>query len=96
MSRKSVESDELSDYIFSKPESRKQRLGRKLKANPFVPLGCGLTAAALTVGLFHYSKGNQRKSNLMMRARVAAQGFTIFVLVAGVALNMKSKVKTEK
>ena len=96
MSRKSIEADELSDYIFPNPESRKGRLWRKVKANPFVPLGCGLTVAALSYGLLQFLKGDQRKSNLMMRARVAAQGFTIFVIVAGFGFNMKPKVDTEK
>ena len=96
MSRKSIQSDDLAEYLFSPPESRKQRLWRKVKANPFVPLGCGLTVAALSYGLFQFVKGDQRKSNLMMRARVAAQGFTIFVLVAGVYINMKPKVEAGK
>ena len=95
MSKETLNADQLADYLLSPPESRKQRVWRKMKYNPFVPLGCGLTVAALAFGLFNFVKGDQRKSNLMMRARVAAQGFTIFVMMVGITLSVKKKPAKE-
>lgn len=60
-----------------------QRTVRKSKENPFVPIGCTATVAALVYGIYSFSQGRSLMSNYMMRARVAAQGFTIIAIVAG-------------
>lgn len=51
--------------------------------NPFVPIGCVCTVAALATGLYNFQKGNSKRQQLMMRARVGAQGFTVCALVSG-------------
>jgi Hypoxia induced protein conserved region len=66
------------------PESGKDKLIRKFKENPFVPIGCLATAAALSVGLYSFKKGERRMSQMMMRTRIVAQGFTVVALVVGV------------
>ncbi|KAL4648777.1 HIG1 domain family member 2A, mitochondrial [Arapaima gigas] len=58
---------------------------RKTKENPFVPLGCLATAGALTYGLISFKQGKTRQSQLLMRARIFAQGFTVVAIVVGVA-----------
>ncbi|KFY11474.1 hypothetical protein V492_04442 [Pseudogymnoascus sp. VKM F-4246] len=64
-------------------ENRWQKLTRRLKEEPLVPLGCALTCYAL----YHASKsirsGDQQRTNRMFRARIYAQGFTIVAMVAG-------------
>ncbi|KAK7074305.1 HIG1 domain member 2A [Halocaridina rubra] len=57
---------------------------KKFKENPFVPIGCGLTAAALCFGLYSFTQGKNRLSQKMMRMRIAAQGFTIAALMIGI------------
>ncbi|CAG7698159.1 unnamed protein product [Allacma fusca] len=58
----------------------------KLRENPFVPIGATATVAALVTGLYHLNTGNTRKSQLMMRARVLAQGFTVVAMLGSVYL----------
>ncbi|CRL04056.1 CLUMA_CG017169, isoform A [Clunio marinus] len=65
-------------------ETNKEKFIRKFKSNPLVPTGCLLTAAALTYGLYSFRKGERKMSQMMMRVRIAAQGFTVVALVIGV------------
>lgn len=59
----------------------------------FVPSsGCLGTAAALTYGLFCFHRGQSQRSQLMMRTRIAAQGFTVAAILLGLAASaMKSR-----
>ncbi|XP_016998597.1 HIG1 domain family member 2A, mitochondrial [Drosophila takahashii] len=72
-------------------ETTKEKLQRKIKENPLVPLGCLATTAALTAGLYNFRTGNRKMSQLMMRTRIAAQGFTVLALVAGVVMTYTDK-----
>lgn len=65
------------------PETGSARLWRKTKENPVIPIGCLATVAAFSVGLYSMKTANSHLSQLMMRARVAAQGFTILTVTAG-------------
>lgn len=47
------------------------------------PAGCLCTLGVLTYGLISFKRGNTRHSQLMMRARVVAQGFTVAALLGG-------------
>ncbi|NWV37682.1 HIG2A protein, partial [Grantiella picta] len=58
---------------------------RKTRENPLVPLGCLCTVSILVYGLISFKKGNTRRSQLLMRARVVAQGFTFAALLGGMA-----------
>lgn len=51
-----------------------------------VPAGCLGTLGALTYGLVCFKKGDRQQSQLMMRARILAQGFTIAALMVGVVV----------
>ena len=49
-------------------------------------LGCLATAGILTYGLISMRRGNQYQSQMLMRARVVAQGVTVAFLLGGAIL----------
>lgn len=65
-------------------ETFKEKFKRKTKENPFVPLGCLGTAGALMYGLRAFKQGKTRQSQLLMRGRIFAQGFTVVAIIFGV------------
>ncbi|XP_046838815.1 HIG1 domain family member 2A, mitochondrial [Vespa crabro] len=67
-------------------ETPKEKLFRKVRENPFVPLGTLATVSALTYGLYNFSIGNTKLSQYMMRTRVAAQAFTFIAIITGLML----------
>lgn len=67
-------------------ETFDQRLWRKCSEEPLVPIGCGVTTYFLVSGIRSFYQGNAGRSQTMMRARVASQGFTILAFV-GYALH---------
>ncbi|KAL2134317.1 hypothetical protein VTI74DRAFT_514 [Chaetomium olivicolor] len=86
----------MSDRPFSRPlpssfddnedfynESGFQKVLRRLKEEPLVPIGCILTVAAFTNAYRAMRRGDHNKVQRMFRARVAAQGFTVLAMVAG-------------
>ncbi|KAM6408417.1 HIG1 domain family member 2A, mitochondrial [Rhynochetos jubatus] len=66
---------------------------RKTRENPLVPLGCLCTVGVLTYGLVCFKRGNTRRSQLMMRARILAQAFTFTALLGGMVV---TAVKSRK
>ncbi|CAB1419658.1 unnamed protein product [Pleuronectes platessa] len=70
--------------ILTRDETFKEKLSRKTKENPFVPIGCLATAGALIFGLRSFQQGKTRQSQLLMRGRIAAQGFTVVAIIIGV------------
>lgn len=66
------------------PETMTQRLKRKVKQNPLVPIGAFCTVGALSYGLFSFVRGDAKMQQYMMRTRVAAQGGTLMAIIAGV------------
>uniref|UniRef100_A0A671EWM0 HIG1 domain-containing protein n=1 Tax=Rhinolophus ferrumequinum TaxID=59479 RepID=A0A671EWM0_RHIFE len=78
--------------IYSSLESFKEKFLRKTRENPTVPVGCLGTAAALTYGLYCFHRGQSQRSQLMMRTRIAAQGFTVAAILLGLAASaLKSR-----
>ncbi|KAG7241867.1 hypothetical protein INR49_024837 [Caranx melampygus] len=71
-------------YPRFQDETFKEKLERKTKENPFVPIGCLATAGALIYGLRAFQQGKTHRSQMLMRGRIAAQGFTVVALVVGV------------
>ncbi|XP_074530704.1 HIG1 domain family member 2A, mitochondrial [Halichoeres trimaculatus] len=67
-----------------KDETFKEKFIRKTKENPFVPIGCLGTAGALIYGLRAFHQGKTRQSQLLMRGRIFAQGFTVVAIIFGV------------
>lgn len=64
-------------------ESGFQKIWRKLKEEPLIPIGCILTVAAFTNAYRAMRRGDHHGVQRMFRARVAAQGFTVLAMVAG-------------
>ncbi|NXE53796.1 HIG2A protein, partial [Casuarius casuarius] len=59
---------------------------------PSLSAGCLCTVGVLTYGLINFKRGNIRRSQLMMRARILAQGFTFAALLGGMVVTaMKSR-----
>ncbi|XP_078033507.1 HIG1 domain family member 2A, mitochondrial [Augochlora pura] len=72
-------------------ETFTEKVVRKTKENPLVPIGTIATISALTFGIWNFYKGNTKMSQQMMRARVGAQAFTIFSMVVGLLLTAKKR-----
>ncbi|KAF9876864.1 hypothetical protein CkaCkLH20_05710 [Colletotrichum karsti] len=70
------------------------KIFRKLKEEPLVPLGCGLTAYAFYAAWRATRRGDAVQANKMFRARVAAQGFTVVAMVAGSMYYNKDRERT--
>ncbi|XP_059201899.1 HIG1 domain family member 2A, mitochondrial [Centropristis striata] len=68
----------------NKDETFKEKFLRKTQENPFVPIGCLGTAGALMYGLRAFHQGKTRQSQMLMRGRIFAQGFTVVAIIVGV------------
>ncbi|XP_059477453.1 HIG1 domain family member 2A, mitochondrial [Neocloeon triangulifer] len=66
---------------------------RKFSENPLVPAGAFLTLGVLSYGLWNFRQGKSHMSQVMMRWRIAAQGFTVFALVGGMFVAANSATK---
>ena len=77
----------------SEPRSWAQTKQRMWE-DPLVPLGCFVTAAILLGGFASFVNGNAARSQNFMRARVAAQGFTLLALGYGAVTNWAARVKS--
>ncbi|BFZ53339.1 hypothetical protein PYCC9005_000362 [Savitreella phatthalungensis] len=64
-------------------ESKYERLTRKFRQEPLVPVGLVATCAALFGASVAIRKGNQNSANKYFRWRIYAQGFTVVAMVAG-------------
>ena len=56
---------------------------RKFKENPLIPIGGLVTIGFLTNGLFKFGRKDSAGSQVMMRGRIVAQGFTVVALMSG-------------
>ncbi|KAI5296803.1 Respiratory supercomplex factor 1, mitochondrial [Ascosphaera atra] len=65
----------FNDEFFE--ESRWQKLSRKLKREPLIPLGCAATSYALWRAYKSMKAGDSVQLNKMFRARIYAQAFTL-------------------
>ncbi|EOD44644.1 putative mitochondrial hypoxia responsive domain protein [Neofusicoccum parvum UCRNP2] len=64
-------------------ENRMQKLTRRLREEPLIPLGCLLTCWALLGASRAMKAGDHNTTNRMFRRRIYAQGFTIAAMAAG-------------
>jgi len=64
---------------------------QRMYEEPLVPLGVMATALMLLGGFGSFVKGNSANSQYFMRARVAAQGFTLAVLAYGAYSNFDAQ-----
>ncbi|KZZ90208.1 mitochondrial hypoxia responsive domain-containing protein [Moelleriella libera RCEF 2490] len=82
-----------ADFYNERP---RQKLLRKIKQEPLVPLGIGLTVLAFVNAYRALRRGDSRQANRMFRARVAAQGFTVIAMVAGSMYYSQDREKTKE
>ncbi|KAL6923323.1 hypothetical protein ACHAPO_001489 [Fusarium lateritium] len=73
-----------------------QKVVRKIKEEPLIPLGIGLTTAAFINAYLALRRGDSKQANRMFRARVAAQGFTVFAMLAGSMYYQKDREKSKE
>ncbi|KAI0015697.1 hypoxia induced protein conserved region-domain-containing protein [Xylariomycetidae sp. FL0641] len=71
--------DEDKEY----QETGWQKVGRKLREEPLIPLGTALTCAALYNAWRAMRRGDHAQVQRMFRARIGAQAFTVVAIVAG-------------
>ncbi|KAI1368237.1 mitochondrial hypoxia responsive domain-containing protein [Xylaria arbuscula] len=71
--------DQDSDY----QETGFQKVARKLREEPLIPLGTGLTCLALYNAWRAMRRGDHAGVQRMFRARIGAQAFTVLAMVAG-------------
>ncbi|CAF0842743.1 unnamed protein product [Rotaria sordida] len=72
-----------------------QKASEKAKQNPLIPIGLLTTVGALTLGLRAVSRGDKWQSQMMMRARIGAQGFTILAVLASIMYAGQSREPTQ-
>ncbi|RVX68472.1 hypothetical protein B0A52_07895 [Exophiala mesophila] len=77
-------------------ESRFQKLWRKLRQEPLIPVGCAATCYALYMATKSIRQGDHHQTNRMFRARIYAQGFTLLALVAGSIFYKDERVQRKK
>ncbi|TWU76188.1 Respiratory supercomplex factor 1, mitochondrial [Metarhizium rileyi] len=85
--------DDNEEFFNERPM---QKVVRKLKEEPLVPLGIGLTVFAFVNAYRALRRGDSRQANRMFRARVAAQGFTVIAMVAGSMYYSQDRQKTKE
>lgn len=78
---------QLQSEIQTSDETTQEKFFRKIKENPFVPIGCLATFGALSYGLWSFRQGKRQMSQYMMRLRIGAQGFTVVALIVGIGLS---------
>jgi hypothetical protein len=72
---------------LQRPETFEEKLYRKFKAEPLVPIGCLTTAYFLGSGIHSFYQRNPAKSQTMMRLRVASQFATILIFIGYAGMN---------
>ncbi|KAI1812962.1 mitochondrial hypoxia responsive domain-containing protein [Poronia punctata] len=84
--------DDDTDY----QENGYQKISRKIREEPLIPLGTALTLAALFNAWRAMRRGDSRQLNRMLRARVGAQAFTVLAMVAGGAYYGEDRKKRKE
>lgn len=77
-------------------ESRTQKLWRKIRQEPLIPVGCAATCYALYMATRSIRAGDHHQTNRMFRARIYAQGFTLLALVAGSIFYKDERVRRKQ
>mmetsp|Transcript_13298 Transcript_13298/g.21826 ORF Transcript_13298/g.21826 Transcript_13298/m.21826 type:complete len:150 (+) Transcript_13298:78-527(+) len=73
--------------VLSRPETFEEKLYRKFKAEPLVPIGCLTTAYFLGSGIKSFYNRDPVKSQSMMRLRVASQFATLMIFIGYAGMN---------
>lgn len=73
-----------------------QKLTRRLREEPLIPLGCLLTVWALVGATRSIRRGDHAKTNIMFRRRIYAQGFTLVAMLVGSMYWQKDREKRKE
>eukprot|EP01039_Chlorochromonas_danica_P008434 gene8433-9299_t len=73
-------------------ETFTDKLIRRCKQEPLVPIGVVATTGFLLAGLGSFHTGNKIQAQMMMRGRLAAQLFTVVAMGAGAFLGLRPQV----
>ena len=74
------------------PETFYEKLVRKSKEEPLVPIGIGLTTLALVGGLTSFGMNKRHLYQRFMWSRIAAQGATVGILIYGAYSKFSSPI----
>ncbi|XP_049857763.1 HIG1 domain family member 1A, mitochondrial-like [Schistocerca gregaria] len=91
MPNKVAESEEMasSPPILYRDESQTDKLSRKIKEAPFVPIGLAGLVAACAFGAYKYRhRGQMSTSVFLMQLRVAAQSMVVGCMTLGLGYQM--------
>lgn len=77
-------------------ENAWQKVSRKLKEEPLIPLGTAVTCWALWSSFRAVRRGDSAGAQRMFRARVLAQGFTVMAICAGGMYYNKDRAKSKE
>lgn len=86
-----AESEEMasSPPVFIQDESHTDKLSRKMRDSPFVPIGVAGLIAACALGAYKYRhRGEMSTSVFLMQLRVAAQSMVVGSMTLGLAYQM--------
>lgn len=72
---------------LQRPETFEEKLYRKFKAEPLVPIGCLTTAYFLGSGIKSFYNRDPKKSQTMMRLRVGSQFATLLIFIGYAGMN---------
>lgn len=72
---------------LQRPETFEEKLYRKFKSEPLVPIGCLTTAYFLGSGIRSFYNRDPAKSQTMMRLRVASQFATLLIFIGYAGMN---------
>mmetsp|Transcript_24419 Transcript_24419/g.36992 ORF Transcript_24419/g.36992 Transcript_24419/m.36992 type:complete len:148 (+) Transcript_24419:78-521(+) len=73
--------------VLARPETFEEKLYRKFKAEPLIPIGCLTTAYFLGSGIKSFYNRDPVKSQSMMRLRVASQFATLMIFIGYAGIN---------
>lgn len=77
-------------------ESIFRRIGRRLKEEPLIPIGLGVTCWALYNAQQSIRSGNSIKTNRFFRYRLYAQGFTFVAMLGGTLYYKSDRLKKKE
>ncbi|XP_055533653.1 HIG1 domain family member 1A, mitochondrial-like isoform X2 [Wyeomyia smithii] len=78
-------------------EGSGDKLARKAKESPFMPIGLAGLAAVCGIGIYKYkTRGSMSTSVFLMQLRVAAQGTVVGALTLGLAYTMANEYLFKK
>ncbi|KFM66337.1 HIG1 domain family member 2A, partial [Stegodyphus mimosarum] len=84
-----IKTFEKINAVQRNEQGLREKMAAKIKQNPFVPVGLVATTLALSFGVYAMRTGNKRRSQMMMRTRIFAQGCTVAAILLGIVFAAK-------